>query len=48
LIRPSTGPALGINRLLVERVARIAGELGRPIARPAEVREWLELISPPT
>ncbi len=36
------------NRLLVERVARIAGELGRPIARPAEVREWLELISPPT
>jgi 3-keto-5-aminohexanoate cleavage enzyme len=36
------------NRQLVERVARIAAELGRPLATPAQVRALLGLQGSPT
>jgi 3-keto-5-aminohexanoate cleavage enzyme len=34
------------NAQLVERVVRIAGEVGRPVASPAEVRVILGLRTP--
>ena len=36
------------NAQLVERVVRIAGEVGRPVASPAEARAFLGLRSPVT
>lgn len=38
---------LATNRELVERLARLAGELGRPVATPAETRKLLNLPAPP-
>lgn len=37
---------LATNEMLVERIVRIAGELGRPLATPAQVREKLALPAP--
>lgn len=37
---------LATNEMLVERIVRIAGELGRPLATPDQVREKLSLRAP--
>lgn len=39
---------LATNRELVERLVRLAGELGRPISTPAQTRKLLDLPSPLT
>jgi 3-keto-5-aminohexanoate cleavage enzyme len=38
---------LATNEMLVQRVVRLAKEIGRPIATPAEAREMLGLASHP-
>ncbi|MGD9050040.1 MAG: 3-keto-5-aminohexanoate cleavage protein, partial [Anaerolineae bacterium] len=39
---------LATNEQLVARVARIAAEVGRPVARPDEARQILGLKEPQT